>query len=66
MKYSEAMENYGSDKPDLRFAMPLVDVIDIFANSTNEILLILQKIKKQIESKLSKFQMEIIFSKKDK
>ena len=24
-------------KPDLRFDMPLVDVIDIFANSTNEI-----------------------------
>lgn len=37
IKYSEAMEKYGSDKPDLRFDMPLVDVIDIFANSTNEI-----------------------------
>lgn len=35
--YAEAMEKYGSDKPDLRFAMPMVDVIDIFANSTNEI-----------------------------
>jgi aspartyl-tRNA synthetase len=31
------MEKYGSDKPDIRFAMPLVDVIDIFAKSTNEI-----------------------------
>ena len=30
MKYSEAMENYGSDKPDLRFDMQLIDVIDIF------------------------------------
>jgi aspartyl-tRNA synthetase len=37
MKYSEAMEKYGSDKPDMRFAMPMVDVIDIFARSTNEI-----------------------------
>ena len=37
MKYSEAMEVYGSDKPDLRFDMPMIDVIDIFANSTNEI-----------------------------
>ena len=33
----EAMEKYGSDKPDMRFGMPMVDVIDIFARSTNEI-----------------------------
>ncbi len=46
MKYSEAMENYGSDKPDLRFDMPLVDVIDIFANSTNEIFADIAKDKK--------------------
>ena len=46
MKYSEAMENYGSDKPDLRFGMPLVDVIDIFANSTNEIFADIAKDKK--------------------
>ncbi len=37
LTYVEAMEKYGSDKPDLRFDMPMVDVIDIFANSTNEI-----------------------------
>ncbi|MEA3497486.1 MAG: aspartate--tRNA ligase [Campylobacterota bacterium] len=37
MTHSEAMEKYGSDKPDMRFDMPLVDVIDIFARSTNEI-----------------------------
>merc|ERR1711879_1052592 len=37
MRYWDAMETYGSDKPDTRFKMPLVDVIDIFANSTNEI-----------------------------
>jgi len=37
MTYKEAMEKYGSDKPDLRFDMAMVDVIDIFANSTNEI-----------------------------
>jgi len=37
MTYAQAMEEYGSDKPDLRFGMPLVDVIDIFARSTNEI-----------------------------
>ncbi|MCF6172905.1 MAG: aspartate--tRNA ligase, partial [Campylobacteraceae bacterium] len=37
LKYKDAMETYGSDKPDLRYDLPLIDVIDIFANSTNEI-----------------------------
>ncbi|MDD5213162.1 MAG: aspartate--tRNA ligase [Candidatus Gracilibacteria bacterium] len=37
MSYAEAMETYGSDKPDLRYEMKLVDVLDIFAKSTNEI-----------------------------
>jgi aspartyl-tRNA synthetase len=31
------MEKYGTDKPDLRYGMELVDVLDIFAKSTNEI-----------------------------
>lgn len=44
--YKEAMEKYGSDKPDLRFDMPMVDVIDIFANSTNEIFSSIAKDKK--------------------
>ncbi|KGI57084.1 aspartate--tRNA ligase [Campylobacter sp. MIT 97-5078] len=37
MTYKQAMEEYGSDKPDLRFDLKLVDVIDIFARSNNEI-----------------------------
>lgn len=37
MTYAEAMETYGSDKPDLRYGMKLVDVLDIFARSSNEI-----------------------------
>ena len=37
MDYRDASENYGSDKPDLRFDMPLIDVLDIFATSNNEI-----------------------------
>ncbi len=47
IRYSEAMEKYGSDKPDLRFDMPIVDVIDIFANSTNEIFSEIAKDKKK-------------------
>ena len=33
MNYWEAMDTYGSDKPDTRYGMYLVDLTDIFANS---------------------------------
>ncbi|MDN5126749.1 aspartate--tRNA ligase [Aliarcobacter butzleri] len=65
MKYSEAMEKYGSDKPDLRFDMPLVDVIDIFANSTNEIFAEIAKDKKNNRIKALKCKNgDNIFSKR--
>ncbi len=37
MSYDEAMEKYGSDKPDLRYDLAMVDVIDIFERCDNEI-----------------------------
>ncbi len=37
MDYMEAMEKYGSDKPDMRYDLAMVDVIDIFARCDNEI-----------------------------
>lgn len=33
MNYWEAMDTYGSDKPDTRYGMHLIDLTDIFANS---------------------------------
>jgi len=37
MSWSEAMEKYGTDKPDLRYDLAMVDVIDIFERCDNEI-----------------------------
>ncbi len=37
MTHSDAMEFYGSDKPDMRYGLKMVDVIDIFERCDNEI-----------------------------
>ena len=46
MSYKEATETYGSDKPDLRYDMPFIDVADIFEKSSNEIFSNLAKDRK--------------------
>lgn len=33
MTYQEAMDRYGSDKPDTRYGLEIVDMADVFANS---------------------------------
>ncbi|ASM40516.1 aspartate--tRNA ligase [Campylobacter sp. RM12327] len=65
MTYKVATETYGSDKPDLRFDMPLVDVDDIFERSNNEIFSSLAKDKKKNRIKAIKVENgDNIFSKR--
>ena len=33
MKYDDALSKYGSDKPDLRFDMPICDITEVFKNT---------------------------------
>ena len=63
--YHEAMEKYGSDKPDLRFNLAMVDVIDIFAKCQNEIFSSIAKDKKKNRIKALKVPNgDNIFSKR--
>ncbi len=65
ISYDEAMEKYGSDKPDLRFDLAMVDVIDIFERSTNEIFSDIAKDKKRNRIKALKVPNgDNIFSKR--
>ena len=38
MSWKQVMDTYGSDKPDLRFAMELIDLSDVFVESSFEFL----------------------------
>ncbi len=65
IKYKDAMEKYGSDKPDLRYDLSMVDVIDIFANCNNEIFSNIAKDKKNNRIKALKVPNgDNIFSKR--
>ncbi|MFA6759750.1 MAG: aspartate--tRNA ligase [Sulfuricurvum sp.] len=64
--YSDAMEKYGSDKPDLRYDMAMVDVIDIFERCDNEIFTSIAKDpkKNRIKALVAK-GADLIFSKRE-
>lgn len=65
MQYSDAMEKYGSDKPDLRFKLEFIDVIDIFARSNNEIFANIAKDSKKNRIKALRVPKgDTIFSKR--
>ena len=65
MPYSEAMEKYGSDKPDMRYDLAMVDVIDIFERCDNEIFSSIAKTPKKNRIKALKVPKgDEIFSKR--
>ena len=65
IRYKDAMETYGTDKPDLRYDLPLIDVIDIFSRSTNSIFSNIAKDRKNNRIKALKVPNgDNIFSKR--
>ncbi len=66
ISYHEAMEKYGSDKPDLRYDLAMVDVIDIFEKCQNEIFSNIAKDPKKNRIKALKVPGgDTIFSKRE-
>ncbi len=64
--YKNAMEWYGSDKPDLRYDLKMVDVIDIFERCDNEIFTNIAKDSKKNRIKALKVPgADLIFSKRE-
>lgn len=65
MPHIEAMEKYGSDKPDMRYDLAMVDVIDIFERCDNEIFSKIAKSPKKNRIKALKVPKgDEIFSKR--
>lgn len=65
MSFHFAMDNYGSDKPDLRFDLKLLEVTDLFKNTKSEIFkkesVKMLKIDHSISSKEAKILEETAF-----
>lgn len=66
IKYNDAMELYGSDKPDLRYDLAMVDVIDIFARCENEIFTSIASDAKNNRIKALRVpNADVVFSKRE-
>ena len=66
MTYHSAMEQYGSDKPDLRYDLKMVDVIDIFERCDNDIFVNIAKNPRANRIKALRVpQGDTIFSKRE-
>ena len=64
--YKEAMEFYGSDKPDLRYDLKMIDVIDIFERCDNEIFTNIAKQPHKNRIKALKVPgADLVFSKRE-
>jgi aspartyl-tRNA synthetase len=64
--YSDAMELYGSDKPDLRYDLKMVDVLDIFSRCDNEIFTNIAKDPKKNRIKALRVPgADLVFSKRE-
>lgn len=64
--YRDAMEFYGSDKPDLRYNLKMVDVIDIFERCDNEIFTNIAKQPHKNRIKALKVPgADLVFSKRE-
>lgn len=66
ISYNNAMEWYGSDKPDLRYDLKMVDVIDIFERCDNEIFTNIAKDPKKNRIKALRVpKADLVFSKRE-
>ena len=64
--YKNAMELYGSDKPDMRYGLAMVDVIDIFERCDNEIFTNIAKQPHKNRIKALKIPgADLVFSKRE-
>ena len=64
--FNDAMEKYGSDKPDMRYGLEMVDVLDIFSRCDNEIFTNIAKDPKKNRIKALRVPgADLVFSKRE-